>query len=617
MNNSETAQVNGKIRAGEQNQGPRNVKPGRNDPCPCGSEKKYKHCCSNLSQAGTSAQPASQVPNANDQNHLIALYKAGRYAELEGQAGLFLKRYPDSGFGWKILSAALSLQGKDDFPALQRAANLLPQDAQVHNNLGDLLAKQERLQEAESWFCSALRIAPEYGDAHYNLGQVLNRQERYSEATSCLKRAIEIDPQNIEAYVNLSSVLKTQDLHNEAVKQLERALQINPNSAEANSSLGGILDEQGKFSEAETYYRRALAIKPEYVMPRFSLVSTKKVQAGDSDFGALVALADKIESGSISLTTNEAVCLHFGLGKSYDDLGDYDQAFANFSKGCRLKRATFSYDPQENTKMFDQIMRAFDKDLKNRLNGSGDGSRVPIFVLGMPRSGTTLTEQLIASHPAVYGAGELSNLLAIAQRDIEGTPSPESWKLLDQNRLSAWGTEYVRALRQHAPESLRITDKMPQNFLALGLIHLMMPNAKIIHVKRNPMDTCLSCFTKVFSNNNVKFSYDLTELGQYYVNYTRLMEYWAQVLPTGTFMNVQYEDIVADQETQARRLIEFCDLEWDPACLDFHKNERSVRTASVAQVRKPVYKSSIERWRRYEKHLTPLLDVLGDLVPNR
>jgi len=597
------------------------VKPGRNDPCICGSGKKFKHCCSNLSQSGTPSQQTAwgrpKEPTANEQNQLVALYQAGRYAELENQSTLLLKCYPDSGFGWKILSAAFAMQGKDDFPALQRAANLLPRDAQVHNNLGDRLAKKEMLEEAESWFRSALKITAKYADAHYNLGQVLIRLERYPEAMNSLNKAIEADPRNIEAYVNLSSVLKTQGLHNEAVKLLNLALQINPDSAEANSSLGGELDEQGKFAEAETYYRRALAIKPDYVMPRFSLVSTKKVRKDDGDFDALVTLSHKMESGSLSLTTNESICLHFALGKGYDDLGDYDQAFAHFDKGCRLKRSTLRYNPQDDTKMFDQIMSAFDKGLKDRLKGSYDESHVPIFVLGMPRSGTTLTEQVIASHPEVYGAGELSSLLAIARRDIAGTPSPDSWKLLDQKRLEAWRTEYVRALRQHAPESPHITDKMPQNFLALGLIHLMMPNAKIIHVKRNPVDTCLSCFTNAFSNNNVKFSYDLAELGQYYVNYTRLMEHWRQVLPTETFMDVQYEDIVADQETQARRLIEYCGLEWDPACLDFHKNERSVRTASVAQVRKPVYSSSVERWRRYERHLEPLLDALGNLVPNR
>lgn len=597
------------------------MKPGRNDPCPCGSGKKYKHCCSNLSQTGTSLPPAGpglpKEPTASEQNQLIALYQARRHAELENQANLLLRRYPDSGFGWKILSAALAAQGKDDFPALERAATLLPRDAQVHNNLGDRFARLERVEEAETWFRSAIRIKPEYADAHYNLGQILIRLERYPEATDSLRTAIAIDPANIEAYVNLSSALKSMDLHCEAVELLRLALQITPNSAEANHSLGVELDEQGKFSEAETCYRRALAIKPDYVMPRFSLISTNKVKPGDIDFEMLVALHDKAKSGRILLPSNESIHLHFGLGKGYDDLGEYDPAFMHFSEGCRMKRATFSYDSRDDTRMFEQIMRTFDQELLERLSGKGDRSDAPIFILGMPRSGTTLTEQIISSHPNVHGAGELSILTGIAQRDISGIPFPESWKKLNSTRLSAWGAEYVRGLCRLAPDARRITDKMPQNFLFVGLIHLMMPNARIIHVKRNPVDTCLSCYTKAFTNRNIKYSYDLAELGHHYVNYIRLMEHWRQVLPAGAFMEVQYEDIVQDQEAQARRLVEYCGLEWNDACLDFHKSERSVRTASVAQVRKPVYKSSVERWRSYEKHLGPLLDMLGSLAPGR
>lgn len=597
------------------------MKPGRNDPCPCGSGKKYKHCCSNLSQTGTpvptTGRELPKEPTSNEQNQLIALYQAGRYAELEYQAGLLLQRYPDSGFGWKILSAALAMQGKDDFSALQRAATLLPHDAQVHNNLGDRFARQEMPEEAEQWFRSAIRIKPEYADAHYNLGQVQIRLERYPEATSSLRKAIAIDPKNIEAYVNLSCALKSLDLHSEAVELLRLALQIDPNSAEANNSLGGELDEQGKFPEAATYYRRALAIKPDYVMPRFSLISTNKIKAGNSDFEALVALAGKAKSGRIQLSSNESIHLNFALGKGYDDLGEHDQAFLHFSEGCRLKRATFNYDSRDDTRMFDQIIRTFDRGLLERLSGKGDSSDAPVFILGMPRSGSTLTEQIISSHPEAYGAGELSTLSGIAQRDISGIPFPESWKKLDSMQLSAWGTEYVHALRRLAPDARRITDKMPQNFLFVGLIYLMMPNARIIHVKRNPADTCLSCYTKAFTNKNIKYSYDLVELGKHYVNYTRLMEHWRQLLPAGSFMEVQYENIVANQETEARRLIEYCGLTWDPACLDFHKSERSVRTASVAQVRKPVYKSSVERWRSYEKHLGPLLDVLENMTPER
>jgi hypothetical protein len=236
----------------------------------------------------------------------------------------------------------------------------------------------------------------------------------------------------------------------------------------------------------------------------------------------------------------------------------------------------------------------------------------------MPRSGTTLTEQIIASHPDVHGAGELPDLMTIAQRDVAGMGAvfPNNIPALDQAGLGAWGADYVAGLHSRAPDAGRITDKMPANFLAIGLIHMMLPNAKIIHVNRNPVDTCLSCFMQLFSSRQEQI-YDLAELGRYYVDYARLMGHWRSVLPAGAFLDVQYEDIVADQETQARRMIAFCGLDWNDACIDFHKSKRSIRTASVTQVRQPIYKSSVERWRPYEKFLGPLLDALGDLAPQR
>ncbi len=314
--------------------------------------------------------------------------------------------------------------------------------------------------------------------------------------------------------------------------------------------------------------------------------------------------------------------LHFALGKCYDDSGDYDKAFPHFMAGCKMKRAKLTYDPANAERQFAGLMEIFDQAAIDRLRGSGDPpgdpSGVPVFVLGMPRSGTTLTEQIIASHPDVYGAGELHDLLRIAERNIGGATTPVSFpdnlRALDRQTLTAWGAEYVAGLKQRAPDAKRITDKMPANFFAVGLIHLMLPNAKIIHVNRNPVDTCLSCFTRLF-NRKQEHTYDLAELGQYYVHYARLMDHWRKVLPAGAFLDVQYEDIVADQEAQARRLIAYCGLEWNDACLDFHNTKRSIRTASVTQVRQPIYTSSVERWRHYEKFLGPLLDALGDLAP--
>ena len=598
------------------------MKPGRNDPCPCGSGKKYKQCCGSAQaqQAGATmnyAPPAGAAPSSDEQNRLIALYQARRFADLEMQAKQMTQRYPQSGFAWKILSAALTGQRKDEFEALQHAALLLPQDAQVHNNYGDLLAKREQLGEAERCFRSAIRINPQYSDAHYNLGQVLMRQERYREAVACLDRSLELQPDNVEALLNLGVVLRHAGLVEEALAKLRLAQKMAPDSAEVNHHLGGELAAQGKFDEAEVYCRRALSVRPEFIPALDTLASHKKMQTDNPEFALLRQIYEKGMASGRQLTMEERIQLNFALGKCFNDVKDYDRAFEHFAQGCRLKRGTFQYDPAETERVFEQIKRAFSRESVGRLSGGGIADSMPIFVLGMPRSGTTLTEQIIASHPDVYGAGELNHVAAIAQQALAGQPFPGNLLQLDASRLTAWGEEYLRMLKQHAPDAKRITDKMPQNFERLGLIHLMLPKAKIVHVKRNPVDTCLSGFTMNFVGKNIKYSYDLSELGRFYVAYDKLMAHWREVLPAGAFLEVQYEDLIQDTEAQTRRLIEYCDLAWNEACLAPHKSERSVRTASVAQVRNPVYASSVERWRRYEKHLGPLLDALGDLAPNR
>lgn len=459
----------------------------------------------------------------------------------------------------------------------------------------------------------ALRIRPDYAEALAGLARVFHEKENLDEALRCARRAVELAPEKAEIYSQLAGIHIEMAHSDEAETLYRRALEIDPENNEALLGLGHLAMEQGNMEQAEALCRQALALKAENLPARLLLAQLKKVQAGDENLAALEALAT--QSGK-PMTSRQTISLHFALGKCYDDTRQYDKAFPHFLEGCGLKRATYRYDADEVSQRFDAIMQVLSRETLDSLRGAGDPSGVPIFVLGMPRSGTTLTEQIIASHPEVHGAGELPDLLTIAQRQLDGAAYPENIRSIDRSILTAWGNDYVAGLRKRAPQARHITDKMPANFLALGLIHLMLPNAKIIHVNRNPVDTCLSCFTRLF-NRKQEQTYDLAELGRYYADYARLMEHWRKVLPAGAFLDVQYEDIVADQEAQARRMLEYCGLEWNDACLDFHKHKRSIRTASVTQVRQPIYTSSVERWRPYEKHLGPLLDALGDLVPDR
>jgi len=508
---------------------------------------------------------------------------------------------------------------------LNRALQINPQYAGALCNLGLARNALDQHDIAFDWLRKAVQVRPGYAEAHIGLARVLQAHEdsqNLPEAEKSALRAIEFASNQgngkvqADAYHALGSIYGEMARSSEAEAAYRRALGINTEGDEALLGLGHLCLENGETEKAQALFRQALALKDDNVAARFHLAQVRKVKAGDENFAALIAAETAARNSATPLSDKKAISLHFALGKCYDDSGDFDKAFPHFLEGCRLKRASFHYDPEQDTRTFDSIKQIFNQATLERLRGGGDAAFVPIFVLGMPRSGTTLTEQIIASHPDVYGAGELPDLLAIAQHGIAGTEAtfPDNLHTLDQKQLALWGAEYVAGLQQRASDARHITDKMPVNFLAIGLIHLMLPNAKIIHVNRNPVDTCLSCFTRLF-NRKQQPTYDLAELGRYYAGYARLMDHWRSVLPAGAFLDMNYEDIVADQATQSRRLIEYCGLEWNDVCLDFHKNKRAIRTASVTQVRQPIYQSSVERWRHYEKFLGPLLDALGDLAP--
>ena len=328
---------------------------------------------------------------------------------------------------------------------------------------------------------------------------------------------------------------------------------------------------------------------------------------------------EALAAKSDGLSKTDRMQLDFALGKAYADLKDYRRSFRHLLAGSAGKRATISYDESAAFALFDRIEATFSRDLIARKSGGGDPSASPIFVLGMPRSGTTLIEQIIASHPAVHGAGELQTLndviLTVRGPDGSTLPYPEFVAGIDAGALRQVGARYLALVRELAAKSGRadaahVTDKMPSNYYFAGLIHLALPNATIIHTVRDPVDTCISCFSKLFSAEQ-NHTYDLGELGRYYKRYERLMAHWRRVLPQGRILDVRYEDVVADVEGQARRIIAHCRLPWDARCLSFHTTERPVRTASATQVRQPIYNSAVGRWRVYEQDIGPLLGALG------
>ncbi|MCX2980601.1 sulfotransferase family protein [Halieaceae bacterium IMCC14734] len=590
--------------------------------------------------------PASAVAHSNLG---IAYYDMGDFEAAESCQHRALQLNPDLAAARNNLGSIF--RERKDLPAAIRCYEMVlrlqPEHLEAMNNLGAVLTEDERYEEAVATLRKVLAVKPDFADAHSNIGNAFVALEKYEIALQAFDRALELRPEYAEPYLGrarvfheqgqlqlaeeaansallidagkaeahcvLALVYAEQGSPEKAMQQWEQALSIDPALQRAYIGKGSLLMEQGLMKEAESSQLQALELDSDSLAARIALTQVRKTLPGDENFLELEARVRDIDG----LYESKAMALHFALGKCYDDLGDYNSAFPHFLSACAIKRRSIEYSPADTETLVDQLISFFDVERVSSAVGGGCSSELPVFVLGMARSGTTLTEQIIASHPQVYGAGELPDLLALAHSHDNPQSEcyyPFSLSETDQAGFAEMGASYVSGLHERFGQALRITDKMPANFFAVGLIHLILPHAKIIHIRRNPLDTCISGFSKLYNRGQL-YSYDLAELGQYYRQYYRLMQHWTAVLPAGRLLEICYEDLVADQEMQARRIIEHCGLEWTDRCLDFHKTKRSVRTASAAQVRQPIYTSSIERWRRYEKFLQPLCDALGpDLI---
>ena len=442
-----------------------------------------------------------------------------------------------------------------------------------------------------------------------NLGHALWELGQLDAATFEYRRAVELKPDYAQALCNWAGALMGLDRLDEAEEKLRQAIAVNSGFAGAHNNLALILKERGRVDEASRAAKRAIRLAPRNTSFYETLAAMRPFKAGDRYLRALEAL---LRDGG-SLSAADRTHLHFALAKAYEDTGRLDAAFAQLQAGNRLKRRATDYDEAATLTRMDRTRTVFTADFMRRCESSGDQSPLPVFVVGMPRSGTTLIEQILASHPNVFGAGELNLFDLAAGRVANSLPKsarfPDMALAMSGDDFRKLGTSYLDGLRQRAPTASRIVDKMPGNFLFAGLIHLALPNATIIHAVRNPLDTCVSCFSILFTNQAQ--TYELAELGRYYRHYRALMAHWRRVLPPNRIIDVHYEDLVGDLDGVARRIVSQCGLTWDARCLDFHRTDRVVRTASATQVRRPIYRTSVGRWQRYEKFLAPLICELG------
>ena len=742
------------------------MNPGRNEPCPCGSGKKYKRCCG-LEPAASRQEPL----NPGDIGALVALVNQNRFSEAEHGARTLLARHPNAGMPWKLLSVALLRQGKEALQALQRTAELLPNDAEAHGNLGAALHDQGRwaeslaslskslaihphdaqvlidaanatkalgrareaialyeqalhsnprsieshnnlgnaylelgqLDDAVSCYQRALKIAPQDAQIHCNLSNALRRLGRLDEALDSCRRALILDPKlsvahntlglicvalgqleqaaasyrqalalnarDVEALNNLGNVLRDlgdcrealslyaraieleprnavshcnlghtllefRRIHEaaasyaralelqpdsasmhlslaaalrlqrrtaEAEQHCQAALAIDPNQVDALSLLGELRADRGEFAEAQELFERAIALNPDFPFAFFSIAAHRKMTGDDTAWltGAEALLAKR-------QPLRHEINLRYALGKYFDDIGQYENAFSNYRQANELsKRYGANYDAAKLTQRVGEIIDSFDAAFLRQRQSFACDSEIPVFIIGMPRSGTSLTEQILASHPAVFGAGELTFWgSAFAAYEAAGLKSRSGASL-----MPGIAGDYLQRLTSLSAEARRVIDKMPANFLYAGLIHATFPQARIIHMQRHPLDTCLSIYFQNFFNRE-PYTNDFANLAHYYGEYLRITDHWRVTLPATQLLEIPYEALIADQEGWTRRMLDFIGLPWDSKCLDFHLTNRVVITTSKWQVRQKIHAASAGRWRNYEKFVGPLLRLI-------
>jgi tetratricopeptide (TPR) repeat protein len=494
----------------------------------------------------------------------------------------------------------------------RQALKIKPDYAEAHFNLGSAFEALDRPAEAMACYEAALAVRPNLQGAHNNLGNALQKLGRINEAMVHYQRALDIEPDYAEAHRNLAKALLALDRHEEAIGHYEQSLATTPAPAEVHNNIGIAHHVLGRFEDAYRAYERAVALAPKKATILLNLASLKPFTA-PSD-GRLLALQALAEPGT-SLDPDDEIAMHFGLGKAFTDLDQHERAFQHLITGNALKRRRIIYDETETLRTFARIRAVFGRERVGE--PGGDPSEVPVFVVGMPRSGTTLIEQILASHSKVVGAGECEAVCALASTvtGADGAKFPDAVVTLSPEARRCLGSRYLETIQTTAPAAERIVDKMPMNFLYLGFIHMVLPRARIIHVRRDPVDTCCSCFSLLFTGN-LAYTYELGELGRYYRAYEALMAHWRAILPKEVMLEVAYEDVVNDLEGQARALLAHCGLEWDAACLAFHRTQRPVLTASAAQVRQPIYRSSVGRSLCYRPFIAELLEALRQPMIN-
>ena len=509
------------------------------------------------------------------------------------------REHKESGRGKEAEDIYRSILKRD--PNHVEAARLLARIAMDH----------ERYHEAEILLMRVVKNAPDYARAWIDLANTQNDQDKHHEATKSAHELLRITPESAESYMLYAGIIGSAGRHEAAIIAYEKAIKLSPQKAGAFSSMAHHLKTIGRQDEAIAAYRHSIAIKPDHTESYWSLVNLKTFQFKDEEIDTMQALLLKKD-----LSDESRVHLHNALGLEYESRKEYQKSFDNMTKCNQLRRKAESYDPVETELLHQKIITIFNAGFFEQ--DAADVSDVsPIFIVGLPRSGSTLLEQILASHTQVEGTYELSDLSrtmqSVRRQNPRGKKSfPESLEHFNLQQWVAIGQGYLESTQKYRTDRAFFVDKNPNNFTFIGALKLALPNAKIINARRHPLDSCYGSYKQLFASGQ-SFSYDLVELGEYYLQYQNLMEYWHQVLPN-FILDVHYENVVNDLETEVERILDFCGLPFEEHCLRFHETERAVKTASSEQVRQPLYSSSVNLWRNYENNLGDLIEILKPLL---
>ncbi len=563
-------------------------------------------------QTAIRLEPSLELANFNLGKALSAL---GRGPEADKAFEASFELSPQR----KSLAIAAKLHKEGKFEEAEhlyrRVLQEYPNNIDALRMLALIHLESSQFDSAERLLKRAIDLAPDFIAPLLDLGKILRDQERYLDAIVYLERAISLCPQaQVQPQVQAQTLILLASCYapigriEEAIKRYTMCLELNPDHPAALLGLGHTLKTSGRVAEGIKSYRRCLSVKPENGETYWSLANLKTFSFTSDE----IANMEKWLATE-KLDDNSRVNFLFALGKAHEDKADFEQAWHYYKSGNDQQRMRVSYDPVQTEVLNDAIINVFDEELFAKYANSGHVSPAPIFILGLPRSGSTLLEQVLASHSMVEGTAELSYLsrviTSVNRNQVNGIKYPEAIRELNSKHLQTLGEDYLRLAQIHRHENkVFFIDKMPNNFPHIGMLQLMLPNAKIIDARRHPFDACLGNFRQLFAKGQA-FTYDLQEIAEYYLQYQRLMDHWDTVLP-GKVLHVQYEEVVTDFENQIRRLLEFCGLPWEDQCLQYYNSSRAVRTASSEQVRQPIYKTSLNFWRNYEMHLDELFSVL-------